>query len=98
MSARAPTLLRGGDPNGAENPGDKPPAAVGEKFKVGKFEVSEAELEAMLRRQSHEDLKKATLPAKAEDYRLELFPAIIENLCERLYDAELGIERQEARP
>jgi hypothetical protein len=45
MIAQEPTLLRNGDPNCAANPGGKPPAAVGEKLKVRKFEVSEADIE-----------------------------------------------------
>jgi hypothetical protein len=53
-----------------------PAAASTEKLKVGKFEVSESELEAMLARQSQDDLRKLTLPTKAEEYKAELPPDI----------------------
>lgn len=48
------------------------PAAGVEKTKVGRFEVTESEIAGMLDRQSAEDLKRATLPATAADYRPEL--------------------------
>jgi hypothetical protein len=48
--------------------------APGEKVKIGKYEVSEAELGAMMDRQAQDDLRKATLPQKPEDYKLELPP------------------------
>jgi hypothetical protein len=58
------------DPNSPPAPDA---AAAAEKFKVGsKFEVTEAELEQMLQRQSAEDLKRATLPAAPEAYKAEL--------------------------
>jgi hypothetical protein len=50
----------------------QPPAAQGEKVKIGKYEVSEAELASMMDRQAQEDLKKATLPAAPEAYKAEL--------------------------
>jgi hypothetical protein len=60
-------------PAAAAPPGERPPgetpAAGAEKFKVGKFEVSEGEIAGMLDRQAAEDLKRATLPAAAADYR-----------------------------
>jgi hypothetical protein len=43
--------------------------ASAEKFKIGKFEVSEGEIAGMLDRQAAEDLKRATLPATAAEYR-----------------------------
>jgi hypothetical protein len=49
-------------------------AASTEKLKVGKYEVSEAELASMLSRQSQDDLRKATLPPSPNDYKLELTP------------------------
>jgi hypothetical protein len=48
--------------------------APGEKIKVGKFEVSEDQLAGMMDRQAHEDLRKATMPATPDDYKLELSP------------------------
>jgi len=49
-----------------------PPAAQGEKVKIGKYEVSEAELASMMDRQAQDDLKKATLPAAPEAYEAKL--------------------------
>jgi hypothetical protein len=49
-----------------------PAAASTEKLKVGKYEVSEAELASMLDRQSQDDLRKATLPAAPEAYEAKL--------------------------
>jgi hypothetical protein len=54
----------------AADPQTPPPA--GEKTRVGKFEVSEGELETMLQRQSQDDLRKATLPATPEAYEAKL--------------------------
>jgi hypothetical protein len=60
---------------------DKPPAttdpqqappADGTKFKVGKFEVSEGEIAAMMDRQAQDDLRKATIPPAPQDYKLAL--------------------------
>ena len=48
------------------------PAHSTEKLKVGKYEVSEAELASMMDRQSQEDLRKATLPPTAAEYKAEL--------------------------
>jgi hypothetical protein len=61
--------------------GDAPPpsadqqpplAASTEKLKVGKYEVSEAELASMMDRQAQDDLKKLTLPASPDQYKAEL--------------------------
>jgi hypothetical protein len=49
-----------------------PPAAQGEKVKIGKYEVSEAELGAMMDRQAQDDLRKATIPTTPQDYKLAL--------------------------
>jgi hypothetical protein len=49
-----------------------PPAHSVEKLKVGKYEVSEAELAGMLDRQSQDDLRKATVPATPQDYKLAI--------------------------
>jgi hypothetical protein len=49
-----------------------PLAASTEKLKVGKYEVSEAELAGMMDRQAQDDLKKLTLPASPEAYKAEL--------------------------
>jgi hypothetical protein len=62
-------------------PGEAPPPAAdqqpaappaGDKIKIGKFEVSEADLGAMMERQAVEDLRKATLPPTPADYKLAL--------------------------
>jgi hypothetical protein len=64
----------------ARAPGDappateQPPAEAGPKVKVGKYEVSEGELAAMLDRQAGDDLRKATIPPTAADYKLEISP------------------------
>jgi hypothetical protein len=50
----------------------QPPAAQGEKVKIGKYEVSEAELASMMDRQAQEDLKRATLPSAPDAYKAEL--------------------------
>jgi hypothetical protein len=47
-------------------------AARTDKLKVGKYEVSEAELAGMMDRQAQDDLRKATMPATPDDYKLEL--------------------------
>jgi hypothetical protein len=64
----------------ARPPGEAPPSAEqqqappadGTKFKVGKFEVSEGEIAAMMDRQAQDDLRKATLPPTPQDYKLTL--------------------------
>lgn len=48
----------------------QPPA--GEKVKIGKYEVSEADLGAMMERQAVDDLRKATIPAAPEAYEAKL--------------------------
>jgi hypothetical protein len=48
------------------------PTDAGPKVQVGKFQVSEVELEAMLARQSQDDLRRATLPTSPDGYKLEL--------------------------
>jgi hypothetical protein len=65
----------------ADAPADRPaaddpqaPAHSTEKLKVGKYEVSEAELAGMMDRQAQDDLRKATLPPTPDDYKLELSP------------------------
>jgi hypothetical protein len=58
----------------SEAPVDPQAPAPGEKIKVGKFEVSEDQLAGMMDRQAHEDLRKATMPATPDDYKLELSP------------------------
>jgi hypothetical protein len=47
-------------------------AATGEKFKIGRFEVSEEELGTLMQRQAAEDVRKGSLPATPEAYRAEL--------------------------
>lgn len=48
------------------------PAHSTEKLKVGKYEVSEAELASMMDRQAQDDLRRATLPAAPEGYEAKL--------------------------
>lgn len=48
------------------------PTAPGEKFRIGQYEVSEADLGAMMERQAQDDLRRATVPAAPADYRAEL--------------------------
>jgi hypothetical protein len=50
------------------------PAHSTEKLKVGKYEVSEAELASMLDRQSQDDLRKATVPQSPDAYELKISP------------------------
>jgi hypothetical protein len=64
----------------AGNPQEQPAAAdpnapvehSTEKLKVGKYEVSEAELASMMDRQSQDDLRKATLPPTPDAYELKI--------------------------
>jgi hypothetical protein len=51
-----------------------PPAASTEKLKIGKYEVSEAELASMMDRQAQDDLRKATLPPTPDAYELKISP------------------------
>jgi hypothetical protein len=44
----------------------------GPKVQVGRFEISEGELAAMMERQANDDLRKATLPATPDAYKAEL--------------------------
>jgi hypothetical protein len=50
----------------------QPPAPAGEKHKIGQYEVSEADLGAMMERQALDDLRKATIPPTPQDYKLAL--------------------------
>jgi len=65
-------------PPAADTPSaDRPPAdapASAEKFKVGKYEVSESEPASMMDRQAQDDLRRATVPPTADDYKLEISP------------------------
>jgi hypothetical protein len=56
----------------AKAPTEQPAPAPGDRVKVGKYEVSEAEIASMLDRQSQDDLKKLTLPAAPELYEAKL--------------------------
>jgi hypothetical protein len=51
---------------------EQPAPETGPKITVGKYQVSEAELAAMMDRQAHEDLRKATVPAAPEAYEAKL--------------------------
>ena len=72
----AAAAKRAADPAAGENPPAEgrpaPEAAAAEKVKVGKFEVSEGEIAAMMDRQAQDDLRKATLPPTPQDYKLAL--------------------------
>ena len=61
-------------PGEAPPPADQQqaPPADATKFKVGKFEVSEGEIAAMMERQAQDDLRKATIPPTPADYKLAL--------------------------
>jgi hypothetical protein len=60
-------------PDGQNAPVDSvAPATTGEKFKVGQFEVTEAEIASMMERQANEDLRKATIPAAPAAYEAKL--------------------------
>jgi hypothetical protein len=72
MEAAAARAAGEPDPAAAA-PGDAPRADA-QKFKVGKFEVSEDEIAGMMDRQALDDLRKATVPPTPNDYRLELSP------------------------
>jgi hypothetical protein len=50
----------------------QPPAAAGEKIKIGKYEVSEDELGSIMERQALDDLRKATVPPTPADYKLAI--------------------------
>jgi hypothetical protein len=56
-----------------QNPSD-PSVASAEKIKIGKYELSEAELAGMMDRQAQDDLRKATVPPTADAYKLEISP------------------------
>ncbi|WP_156163322.1 hypothetical protein [Bradyrhizobium sp. LTSP857] len=65
----------------AEAAGDNVPKPDGEqqaaspaKVQVGKYEVSEDELAAMMDRQAQDDLRKATIPPTPADYKLQISP------------------------
>jgi hypothetical protein len=62
-----------GEPPAAADPA-APAAASTEKLKVGKYEVSEAELASMMDRQAQDDLRKATVPPTADAYELKISP------------------------
>jgi hypothetical protein len=62
-----------GEPDPAAAPADAPPADT-QKFRVGKYETSEAELAAMLDRQAQDDLRRANVPPSPAEYKLELSP------------------------
>jgi hypothetical protein len=46
--------------------------AAGEKFKIGKFEVSEEQIAGMMQRQAVEDQRRLILPATPQEYKAEL--------------------------
>src|ERR1700688_4293556 len=60
-----------GEPPAGDDP-EAPTANSAEKVKIGKFEVSESELAAMMDRQAQDDLRAATRPASPESYEAKL--------------------------
>ena len=64
----------GEPPPAGADPQSPAPATSAEKVKIGKFEVSEGEIAAMLDRQSAEDLRKATVPPSPDAYELKISP------------------------
>jgi hypothetical protein len=62
-----------GEPPPSDDPG-APAANSAEKVKIGKFEVSEADLAGMMDRQAKDDLRKATLPPTPDAYELKISP------------------------
>jgi hypothetical protein len=60
-----------GEPPPADDP-QAPPANSAEKMKIGRFEVSEAEVASMLDRQAQDDLRAATRPPSPEAYEAKL--------------------------
>jgi hypothetical protein len=71
-AARAPGQETPGAAPSGEPQAAPEPSADGAKFKVGKFEVSEGEIAAMMDRQAQDDLRKATVPPSADGYKAEL--------------------------
>jgi hypothetical protein len=73
-AAAKPEAAADGKAKPAEAAADpkEPPAEPGQKFRVGRHEVSEEQITEMLQRQSQEDLKRATLPQSAEGYEAKL--------------------------
>jgi hypothetical protein len=71
---REAAAARAGEPPAADDP-HAPPANSVEKVKIGKFEISEADLAGMMDRQAQDDLRKATVPTTPDDYKLELSPS-----------------------
>ncbi|MET4240721.1 hypothetical protein [Bradyrhizobium sp. RT10b] len=55
-------------------PDGGPPAAPSAKVQVGKYEIAEDELAAMMDRQAQDDLRKATIPPTPDAYKLEISP------------------------
>jgi hypothetical protein len=64
------------DDGGAVDPNAPPidPATTGEKFKVGQFEVTEAEIGELMAEKAARDLRTATIPPTPADYKLEISP------------------------
>jgi hypothetical protein len=58
----------------AAPPAPDAPALNAEKVKIGRYEVSEAELATMMDRQAHDDLRKANVPPTPDAYKLEISP------------------------
>jgi hypothetical protein len=63
-----------GEPDPAAAPAADAPAADTQKFRVGKYETSEAELAAMLDRVAQDDIRRANVPPTPDAYKLELSP------------------------
>ncbi|MDH2343232.1 hypothetical protein [Bradyrhizobium sp. SSUT77] len=70
----AAAAARGKAPDPAAIDGTALEPAAPEKVQVGKYEVSEDELAALLDRQAQDDLRKATIPPTPDAYKLEISP------------------------
>jgi hypothetical protein len=79
--------MQGEAPSGEQS---APPAAQGEKIKVGKFEVSESEVSEMLTRQAVEDQRKTQVPASPIDYKLEFKDALPAGVDFRFDESDPG--------
>jgi hypothetical protein len=77
VEQREAAAARAAEPVSSEAPrADGQPPTEGEpaaeKFKIGKYEVSEGELAAMMERQAVDDLRKATVPPSPQDYKVAI--------------------------
>jgi hypothetical protein len=71
-SAELARQQQAGDQPQPTAPGSSPAATSGEKFQVGQYSVTEAELGELITAKATRDSLAATLPGKPEDYKAEL--------------------------